>query len=54
VNGHPTATATNLDRVLDPLLRWVGDDNRGGAGLLFISPLGEHMRYEVPIFPHVK
>jgi ribonuclease HI len=33
---------------MDPLLRWVG----AGAGLLFISPLGEHMRYAVRLhFP---
>jgi ribonuclease HI len=33
--------------MLDPLLRWFGDENWAGAGLLFISPLGEHMKYAV-------
>jgi ribonuclease HI len=38
--------------MLDPLLRWVGDENQAGAGLLFISPLEEHMRYAVRLhFP---
>jgi ribonuclease HI len=33
--------------MLDLLLRRVGDETRAGAGLLFISPLGEHMKYAV-------
>jgi probable phosphoglycerate mutase len=37
---------------MDPLLRRVSDEDRAGAGLLFISPLGEHMRYTVRLhFP---
>jgi probable phosphoglycerate mutase len=38
--------------MLNPLLRRIGDEDRGGRGLLFISPLGEHMRYAVRLhFP---
>ena len=38
--------------MLDHVLRRVGDETGAGAGLLFISPLGEHMRYVVHLhFP---
>jgi ribonuclease HI len=38
--------------VLDSVLRRFGDEAGVGAGLLFVSPLGEHMRYAVRLhFP---
>jgi ribonuclease HI len=37
---------------LDHVLRWVADENRSRAGLLFISPLGKHVRYVIRLhFP---
>jgi ribonuclease HI len=31
--------------VLDSVLRRVDNEDRSGSGLLFVSPLGEHVRY---------
>jgi hypothetical protein len=37
-SSDPTGT-------LDHVFRWVADEDRADAGLLFISPLGKHLRY---------
>jgi hypothetical protein len=47
MDEHAIAPVTNPSRVLDPLLDGLMMKTGAGASLLFISPLGEHMRYVV-------
>ena len=42
---HPAPGSSNPTGTLDHVLRRVADENRGRLGLLFISPLGKHLRY---------
>jgi ribonuclease HI len=42
---HPAANSSDLTRALDHVLRWSLMKTGAGAGLLFISPLGKHLRY---------
>jgi ribonuclease HI len=50
MDRHATTAATDPSRVLDSVFRRLSNEN--GAGLLFVSPLGEHMRYVVRLhFP---
>jgi ribonuclease HI len=52
VDRHATAAGADPGRVLDSVFRRLGDEDRAGAGLLFVSPLGEHMWYAVRLhFP---
>jgi hypothetical protein len=41
--------------VLDPLLRWVGDEDKGRCGpALHLTPRGTHEVRGAPALPHVK
>jgi hypothetical protein len=43
MDGHTAAAAANPGRVMDPLLRRVGDENRAGHGpVLHLTPRGPH------------
>jgi ribonuclease HI len=49
---HPIANSSNPGQTLDHVLRWVAYETGAGAGLLFISPLGKHVRYVIRLhFP---
>jgi hypothetical protein len=55
MDGHAAAAAANLGRVLDPLLRWVADENRGGRGpTLHLTPRGAHEVRGAPALPSVE
>jgi hypothetical protein len=55
MDRHAAATAANLGQVLDPLLRWVGDVDRGRRGPAFhLTPRGAHEVRGAPALPHVK
>jgi ribonuclease HI len=42
---HPASSSSDPAGTLDHVFRWVTDENRSRRGLLFISPLGKHLRY---------
>jgi ribonuclease HI len=42
---YPASSSFDPTRTLDHVFRRVVDENRAGAGLLFISPLEKHLRY---------
>jgi ribonuclease HI len=42
---HPASDSSDPAGTLDHVFRWVADENRSRCGLLFISPLGKHLRY---------
>jgi ribonuclease HI len=42
---HPIANNSDPTGTLDHVLRWVADENGSRCCLLFISPLGKHLRY---------
>jgi ribonuclease HI len=42
---HPASSSSDPIGTLDHVFRWVADENRSGRSLLFISPLGKHLRY---------
>jgi ribonuclease HI len=42
---HPAPGSSDPTGTLDHVFQWVADENRGRRGLLFISPLGKHLRY---------
>jgi hypothetical protein len=55
VDGHTTAATANPGGVLDPLLRWVSDENTGGCGpALHHTPWGAHEVRGTPTLPRVK
>jgi ribonuclease HI len=45
MDRHPASSSSDPTGTLDHVFRRVADENRAGAGLLFISPLGKHLRY---------
>jgi ribonuclease HI len=42
---HPASGSSDPTGTLDHVFRRVADENRGRRGLLFILPLGKHLRY---------
>jgi hypothetical protein len=55
MDGHTAVAALNPGRMLDPLLRRVGDENRGRRGLdLHLTPWRAHEVRGAPTFPRVK
>jgi ribonuclease HI len=42
---HPASNSSDPTGTLDHVFRRVADEKGAGAGLLFISPLGKHLRY---------
>jgi hypothetical protein len=55
VDGHAVAAAADPGRMLDPLLRRVGDEDRGGHGPAFrLTPRGAHEIRSASTLPRVK
>jgi ribonuclease HI len=42
---HPASSSSDPTGTLDHVFQQVADENRSGRGLLFISPLGKHLRF---------
>jgi ribonuclease HI len=42
---RPASSSSDPTGTLDHVFRWVADQDKSGVGLLFISPLGKHLRY---------
>jgi ribonuclease HI/transposase InsO family protein len=42
---YPASSSSDPTGTLDHVFRRVVDETGAGAGLLFISPLGKHLRY---------